>query len=113
VASYSPSTTSRLLTGARRWPTPPPSPELFLDDANTYGCAEVTLIVLQEQFGLPEAGDSSPAMALNGGIGYSGALRGHHRRPLAAAPAGRCLNDHAEAKGEPRLCPGSDGRLRR
>jgi len=78
--------------------------ELFLDEANTYGCAEVTLIVLQEQFGLPEAGDSSPAMALNGGIGYSGATCGAITGAALAAGrlAGRCLTDHAEAKGEAR-----------
>jgi C_GCAxxG_C_C family probable redox protein len=78
--------------------------ELFLDDANTYGCAEVTLIVLQEQLGLPEPGDSSPAMALNGGIGYSGATCGAITGAALAAGrlAGRCLPDHAAAKREAR-----------
>ena len=78
--------------------------ELFLDEANTYGCAEVTLIVLQEQFGLPEAGDSSPAMALNGGIGYSGATCGAITGAALAAGrlAGRCLPDHVQAKREAR-----------
>ena len=78
--------------------------ELFLDDANTYGCAEVTLIVLQEQLGLPEAGDSSPAMALNGGIAYSGATCGAITGAALAAGrlAGRSLADHAEAKREAR-----------
>ena len=78
--------------------------ELFLDDTNTYGCAEVTLIVLQEQLGMPEAGDSSSAMALNGGIAYSGATCGAITGAALAAGrlAGRCLTDHAEAKGEAR-----------
>jgi len=78
--------------------------ELFLDDANTYGCAEVTLIVLQEQLGLPETGDSSPAMALNGGIAYSGATCGAITGAALAAGrlAGRSLPDHAEAKREAR-----------
>ena len=78
--------------------------ELFLDDANTYGCAEVTLIVLQEQLGLPEAGDSSPAMALNGGIGYSGATCGAITGAALAAGrlAGRRLPHHAEAKRQAR-----------
>lgn len=78
--------------------------ELFLDDANVYGCAEVTLIVLQEQLGLPEPGDSSPALALNGGIGYSGATCGAITGAALAAGrlAGRCLPDHAEAKREAR-----------
>ena len=50
--------------------------ELFLDDANTHGCAETTLRVLAEAYGLPDAADTSPAMALNGGIAYSGATCG-------------------------------------
>jgi C_GCAxxG_C_C family probable redox protein len=50
--------------------------ELFLDDANTYGCAETTLRVLAEAYGLPGADDTSAAMALNGGIAYSGATCG-------------------------------------
>jgi len=50
--------------------------QLFLDDANTYGCAETALLVLAEAFGLPDAADASAAMALNGGIAYSGATCG-------------------------------------
>ena len=46
--------------------------ELFLDESNTYGCAETVLIVLKETYGLPDASDSAPAMALNGGLAYSG-----------------------------------------
>ncbi|HSQ36876.1 MAG TPA: C-GCAxxG-C-C family protein [Acidimicrobiia bacterium] len=78
--------------------------ELFLDDANTYGCAEVALIVLQEQLGRPGAGDSSSAMALNGGIAYSGATCGAITGAALAAGrlAGCCLPDHAEAKREAR-----------
>lgn len=78
--------------------------ELFLDDANTYGCAEVTLVVLQEQWGLPDPEDSSPAMALNGGIAYSGGTCGAITGAALAAgrQAGRCLADHAEAKREAR-----------
>src|SRR4030042_6797071 len=78
--------------------------ELFLDDANTYGCAEATLIALQELLSLPEAGDSSSAMALNGGIAYSGATCGAITGAALAAGrlAGCCLPDHAEAKREAR-----------
>jgi C_GCAxxG_C_C family probable redox protein len=74
--------------------------ELFLDDANTYGCAEVALIVLQEHFGLPDAGDSSAAMALNGGIAYTGGMCGAITGAALAAGrlAGRLLPDHAQAK---------------
>ncbi|MEW5989910.1 MAG: C-GCAxxG-C-C family protein [Chloroflexota bacterium] len=46
--------------------------ELFLDEARPFGCAETTFIVLKEAFGLPNAVDSAPAMALNGGLAYSG-----------------------------------------
>lgn len=73
---------------------------LFLDDANVYGCAEVTLIVLQEELGLPEAGDSSAAMALNGGIAYSGGTCGAITGAALAVGrlAAACLPDHVEAK---------------
>ena len=78
--------------------------ELFLDDSNTYGCAEVALLVLQEQFGLPEAGDSSAAMALNGGIAYTGGMCGAITGAALAAgrQAGRLLPDHIAAKKEAR-----------
>jgi len=77
---------------------------LFLDDANTYGCAETALVVLQEHFGLPEADDSSSAMALNGGIAYSGGMCGAVTGAALAAGrlAGRRLPDHALAKREAR-----------
>ena len=74
--------------------------ELFLDDANTFGCAETALVVLQEAFSLPGAADSSPAMALNGGIAYSGSMCGALTGAALAAGrlAGRCFPDHARAK---------------
>jgi C_GCAxxG_C_C family probable redox protein len=50
--------------------------QYFLDNQNSYGCAETTFMVLKEAFGLPEVGDSSPAMALNGGIAYRGSVCG-------------------------------------
>jgi C_GCAxxG_C_C family probable redox protein len=74
--------------------------ELFLDDSNTYGCAETTLRVLAEAYGLPDAADTSAAMALNGGIAYSGATCGAITG--AAMAVGRLtasrVADHAEAK---------------
>lgn len=48
---------------------------------NGYGCAETVLIVLQQAYALENAQDSSPAMALNGGVAWSGNLCG----PLSAA----------------------------
>ncbi len=46
----------------------------FLQDG--YGCAETALIVLHQVYGLADATDSSPAMALNGGIAWSGGVCG-------------------------------------
>jgi C_GCAxxG_C_C family probable redox protein len=72
----------------------------FLSEENTYGCAETTLLVLQEAYGLPRALDASAAMALNGGLAWSGgpcgALSG------AALAVGRLaaqrISDHRLAK---------------
>ncbi len=73
---------------------------LFLDDANVHGCAESTLVALATAFGLPDAEDSSPAMALNGGIAYSGSTCGAVTG--AAMAVGRLaaarIADHVEAK---------------
>jgi C_GCAxxG_C_C family probable redox protein len=72
----------------------------FLDDTNYYGCAEATFVVLKEAFGLPDAADSSAALAVNGGIAYSGGMCG----PISAAAmavgmlAERRLGDHFAGK---------------
>lgn len=74
--------------------------DLFLRDENTYGCAETTLVALQQLFDLPNADDSSTAMALNGGIAYSGGMCGAISG--AAMAVGRLASgripDHKEAK---------------
>lgn len=74
--------------------------ELFLRDDNVYGCAETTLVALQEHFGLPDPGDSSAAMALNGGIAYSGGPCGAITGAALALGrlAGERVADHNEAK---------------
>lgn len=72
--------------------------ELFLTDENTYGCAEVSLITLQEHFGLADALDSSPAMALNGGIAYSGGTCGAVTG--AALASGRLAASRTESPTE-------------
>jgi C_GCAxxG_C_C family probable redox protein len=41
-----------------------------------YGCAETTCRVLQEAYGLENAGEVSAAMALNGGVAWSGGVCG-------------------------------------
>lgn len=78
--------------------------ELFLDDTNTYGCAETALVVLQELFGLPEPADASAAMPLNGGIAYSGGTCGAITGAALAVGrlAGRCVPAHSEAKSQAR-----------
>jgi len=74
--------------------------ELFLDDANIYGCAETTFVVLKEAYGLPDAGDSGAAMALNGGIAYSGSMCGALTGAALAVGmlAEREIGDHRQAK---------------
>lgn len=73
---------------------------LFLRDDNYYGCAESTLVALQEIYGLPAPEDSSAAMALNGGVAYGGGICGAISG--AAMAVGRLtekrVEDHHQAK---------------
>ncbi len=48
----------------------------FLREDNLYGCAETTYITLKEAYNLPDPANSSAAMALNGGVAYSGSVCG-------------------------------------
>ena len=79
--------------------------ELFLDDRNVHGCAESAFVVLKEAFGLPDAADSSAAMALNGGLAYSGGTCGAVTGAALAVGmlAGRRISDHRAAKRVARL----------
>jgi C_GCAxxG_C_C family probable redox protein len=79
--------------------------ELFLDDDNGHGCAETAFVTLKEAFGLPEPADSAAAMALNGGIGYSGATCGAVTGAALALGilAGARIDDHRAAKAAARL----------
>ncbi len=72
----------------------------FLTEDNIYGCAETSLIVLQELYGLPDATDSSPAMALNGGVAYSGGVCGAISGAAMAVGklAAQRIANHKEAK---------------
>jgi C_GCAxxG_C_C family probable redox protein len=74
--------------------------ELFLDDAHVHGCAETAFVALKEAFGLPDPADSSAAMALNGGIAYSGSTCGAVTGAALAVGqlAARRIPDHGEAK---------------
>ena len=73
---------------------------LFLDRSLTHGCAETTYLVLCEVYGVGDATDSSPAMALNGGIAYSGGPCGAITGAALALGilAGRRIDDHRTAK---------------
>lgn len=73
---------------------------LFLRDDNYYGCAESTLVALQTLYGLPDSEDSSTAIALNGGIAYSGGVCGAVVGVAMAVGklADLRTSDHSEAK---------------
>ena len=72
----------------------------YLDDEHQFGCAETSYIVLKTTFGLEDAADPSAAMALNGGIAYSGGLCGALTGAALAVGmlAARRIDDHARAK---------------
>ena len=74
--------------------------DLFLTEENEHGCAETTYIVLKRAFDLPDADDSSAAMALNGGVAYGGGVCGAISGAALAVGqlAGRRIPDHNEAK---------------
>ncbi len=44
----------------------------YLDDGHQFGCAETVFMVLKDAYGLDDPTDPAAAMALNGGVGYSG-----------------------------------------
>lgn len=74
--------------------------ELFIREDNHYGCAETALVALQQRYGFEDAIDSSSAIALNGGVAYSGGICGAISG--AAIAVGRIaeerIDDHNEAK---------------
>ena len=45
---------------------------LYLDDAHPYGCAETAFMTLKGVYGLDDPSDPAAAIALNGGLAYSG-----------------------------------------
>ena len=72
----------------------------FLRQDNLYGCAETTFITLKELFGLPAPLDSAAAMALNGGVAYSGGVCGAVSGAALAVGllAQQRIPDHKDAK---------------
>jgi C_GCAxxG_C_C family probable redox protein len=79
--------------------------ELFLDGRHLHGCAETAFVVLKRALGLPEPDDASAAMALNGGIAYTGSTCGAISGAALAIglEAGRRSADHAAAKQAARV----------
>jgi C_GCAxxG_C_C family probable redox protein len=72
----------------------------YLDDRHQFGCAETSYIVLKVAFDLDDPTDPSAAVALNGGIAYSGGLCGALTGAALAVGmlAERRIHDHARAK---------------
>ena len=72
----------------------------FLTEDHVYGCAETAFLVLQEAFDLSNAPDSALAMALNGGVAWSGGVCGAITGAALAFGwlAGQRVADHKEAK---------------
>jgi C_GCAxxG_C_C family probable redox protein len=73
---------------------------LYLDDGHRYGCAETSFIVLKTAFALDEPLDPSPAIALNGGVAWSGDICGSLTGAALAVGmlAERRLTGHDRAK---------------
>lgn len=74
--------------------------ELYLDEAHAFGCAETSFVVLKTAYGLPLASDPSAAMALNGGLAYSGGPCGALTGAALAVGmlAEQRIGDHHRAK---------------
>jgi C_GCAxxG_C_C family probable redox protein len=72
----------------------------FLREDNRYGCAEATYITLKEVYGLDRSHDSGAAVALNGGIAYSGNVCGAVTGAAMALGelAERRMSEHRSAK---------------
>ncbi len=70
-----------------------------------YGCAETSLLGLQEAFGLPDLLGSSPAYVLNGGFAWEGSLCGSLTGSAVALGmlAGQRIPDRARAKHVSRM----------
>ena len=74
--------------------------ELFLRKDHMYGCAETTYVALKQVYDLPNPTQSATAMALNGGIAYSGSTCGAVTGAAMAVGelAESRLTDHKTAK---------------
>jgi len=81
---------------------------LFLDEEHVHGCAETAFVVLKMVYGLPDAADSSAAMAINGGVAHRGGICGAVAGAAMAVGllATERIADHVEAKQAARRITG-------
>jgi C_GCAxxG_C_C family probable redox protein len=72
----------------------------YLDERHQVGCAETAFMVLKGAYGLDDPMDSAAAVALNGGVAYSGGLCGAITGAALAVGmlAEQRITDHATAK---------------
>ncbi len=72
----------------------------YLDGAHPYGCAETAFMTLKGAYGLAAPTDPAAAIALNGGIAYSGGACGAITGAALAVGllAEERIEDHARAK---------------
>lgn len=72
----------------------------YLDEQHEFGCAETSYMVLKAAFDIDDPMDPSAAVALNGGIAYSGGLCGALTGAALAVGmlAERRIDDHGRAK---------------
>ena len=72
----------------------------YLDERHLYGCAETSFVVLKTAYGLEDPEDPSAAVALNGGVAYSGGMCGALTGAALAVGmlAEQRIADHAAVK---------------
>jgi C_GCAxxG_C_C family probable redox protein len=72
----------------------------YLDEGHSLGCAETSYVVLKAAFGLDDPMDASAAVALNGGVAWSGGTCGALTGAALAVGmlAELRMHDHATAK---------------
>ncbi len=72
----------------------------YLDERHRFGCAETVYMTLKSAYGLDDPADPAAAVALNGGVAYSGGLCGAITGAALAVGmlAEQRLPDHATAK---------------
>jgi C_GCAxxG_C_C family probable redox protein len=72
----------------------------YLDEHHQFGCAETAYMVLKADYGLDDPMDPAAAVALNGGVAWSGGLCGAISGAALAVGmlAEQRISDHAAAK---------------